>query len=188
MMVHHKTDWLPHLDLQSDKPLYEQLVESVALAVAAGELEPGGGTLLIQLLTGLSGLILPDRWMREGMQWRSELLVSPSDPLIPGTMDDVVLRTRTTFEVDSIVRRSLDTLAYISAHGIAAQLRRRADDGVMLAYSGSVAGSLVWSTGYMAFVSAATRLSVNIDVRPSGTAEPARRMTIETTLRQAVVP
>ena len=35
------TAWLPHLDLQSDKPLYEQLVESVALAVASAELKPG---------------------------------------------------------------------------------------------------------------------------------------------------
>ena len=41
MVQKNTTVWLPHLDLQSDKPLYEQLVESVALAVASGELKPG---------------------------------------------------------------------------------------------------------------------------------------------------
>ncbi|MEM7051375.1 MAG: GntR family transcriptional regulator [Acidobacteriota bacterium] len=41
-MVHpSKADWLPRLDLASSVPLYEQLVEQVALAVAAGHLSPG---------------------------------------------------------------------------------------------------------------------------------------------------
>ena len=33
--------WLPRLNPSSSNPLYEQLLESVALAVAAGELRPG---------------------------------------------------------------------------------------------------------------------------------------------------
>jgi len=158
------------------------------LGLRAGELQPGGGGLLMQSLTGFPGVILPEHWLQAGMQWRAELYASPSDPLIPGTMDDVVLRTRATFVVDSIVRRAQDTLAYLAVSGTSVRLRRQLDDGVMLAYSGSLAGTLVWSTGYVAFVSAATRLTVSVDVRTTGTPEPLRRMTIETTMRQAVVP
>ncbi len=40
-MAQKHTNWLPDLDPQSPVALYEQLVESVALAVSVGELEPG---------------------------------------------------------------------------------------------------------------------------------------------------
>jgi GntR family transcriptional regulator len=53
-MVHKNSPWLPHLDPQSNQPLYEQLVESVALAVAAGELRPGDELPSVRgLATGL---------------------------------------------------------------------------------------------------------------------------------------
>jgi hypothetical protein len=158
------------------------------VGLRAGELQPGVGGLLMQSLTGLPGVILPGHWLEERMQWRTALLVSPSDPLIPGNMDDVMLRTRATFAVDSIVRRVQDTLAYLTVSGRSAQLRQQMDDGTMLAYSGSLSGSLVWSTGYLAFVSVATRLSATVEVRTAGTPEPSRRMSIETTMRQVVVP
>jgi hypothetical protein len=158
------------------------------LRFRGGELQPGGGGLLIQSLTGFSGIVLPAGWIREGSRWREELLASPSDPLIPGTMDDVALRTRARFVVDSVVRRSRDTLAFISVGGSAVRLRRTQEDGVVLAYSGSLSGSLVWSTGWATFVSAATRLNVRIDVRRTGSPDSVGHMLIETTLRQAVVP
>jgi len=162
--------------------------EHLQLGLRGGELEPGGGSLLLQLFTGLPGLDLPAHWIRGGTQWRVDLLVSPSDPLILGAMDDVVLRTRATFVVDSIVQRSLDTLAYVTVGGTALQMRRQLEDGLMLAYGGSLTGSLVWSTGYMTFVSAATRLNVSVEVRQAGSPDPVRHLSIETTLRQAVVP
>ena len=162
--------------------------DQLQMALRAGELQPGGGGLLMQSLTGFPGVILPQHWLREGMQWRTELYASPSDPLIPGDMDDVVLRTRATFVVDSIVPRARDTLVHIAVGGTSVRLRRQLDDGSMLAYSGSLAGTFVWSTGYVSFVSAATRLNVSVDVRTTGTPEPVRRMIIETTMRQAVVP
>jgi len=37
----HATQWLAHLDPRSPVPLYEQIIEGVALAIAAGELKPG---------------------------------------------------------------------------------------------------------------------------------------------------
>jgi len=40
-MIQRYTNWLPDLDPQSPVALYEQLVESVALAVSVGELAPG---------------------------------------------------------------------------------------------------------------------------------------------------
>jgi hypothetical protein len=157
------------------------------VGLRAGELQPGVGGLLMQSLTGFPGAVLPRHWLQERMQWRTELLVSPSDPLIPGDMDDVMLRMRATFVVDSIVRRAQDTLAYLTVSGRSARLRQQMDDGGMLAYSGSISGSLVWSTGYLTFVSVATRLNVTVEQRTTGTAEPARRMTIETTVRHTVV-
>ncbi len=162
--------------------------ERMRLGLRGGELQPGGGPLLLQLLTGLPGAVLPEQWIREGHRWQAELLASPSDPLIPGSMDDIVLRTRATFVVDSIVQRSLDTLAYVSVGGTAVQVRRQLDDGQVLAYGGSLTGNLVWSTGYMNFVSAATRLDANVEVRRAGSPDPVRSLSIETTLRQAVVP
>ena len=41
MLVHQNTGWLPTLDEGSSQPLYQQIVESVALAVAIGHLCPG---------------------------------------------------------------------------------------------------------------------------------------------------
>ncbi len=35
------SDWMPHLDPSSPIPLYEQILESVAVAVTVGELRPG---------------------------------------------------------------------------------------------------------------------------------------------------
>lgn len=40
-MVGALSDWIPHLDPSSPIPLYEQILESVVIAVAVGELEPG---------------------------------------------------------------------------------------------------------------------------------------------------
>jgi hypothetical protein len=157
------------------------------VGLRAGELQPGVGGLLMQSLNGFPGATLPTHWLKERMLWRTELLVSPSDPLIPGDMDDVMIRTQATFVVDSIVRRAQDTLAYLTVSGRSARLRQQMDDGGMLAFSGSITGSLVWSTGYLTFVSVATRLNVAIEERIAGTPEPSRRMTIETTVHQAVV-
>jgi hypothetical protein len=100
----------------------------------------------------------------------------------------VVLWAVVAVVVDSIVGRARDTLAYLSIGGTSPRLRRRLDDGHMLAYEGTLAGTLVWSTGYVTFVSAATRLRVSVAVRVSGSPDPVRRMTIEATMRQAVVP
>lgn len=162
--------------------------ERLQMGLRGGELQPGGGGLLIQSFAGFSGVVLPEHWIRAGMQWQTELLASPSDPLIPGTMDDVALRTKVRFVVDSIVVRSRDTLAYISASGTAVRVRRTQDNGVVLAYSGSLTGNLVWSTGWMAFVSGLSHLNVRVDVRRSGSPDPVGHMIIETTLQQAVVP
>ena len=41
VLVHRDSDWLPPLHVGSPLPLYEQIVEAVALAVASGRLEPG---------------------------------------------------------------------------------------------------------------------------------------------------
>ena len=162
--------------------------ELLQVGPRGGKLQAGTGTLLLQLFTGLSGFTLPESWIREGMQWQREIFASPSDPLIPGSMDDVALRMRATFLADSIVRRAQDTLVYMTVRASVIPYRKLLDDGVTLAYDGSFSGTLVWSTGWMALVSTATRLLVQADVRQPGTAAPVGHMAIETVLRQVVAP
>jgi GntR family transcriptional regulator len=45
-------DWFPRLDGASAQPLYEQLIEQVALAVAAGRLRPGDALPSVRGLAG----------------------------------------------------------------------------------------------------------------------------------------
>ncbi len=44
------SDWLPRLDPTRMTPLYEQIIEAVALALAAGELRPGDRLPSVRIL------------------------------------------------------------------------------------------------------------------------------------------
>jgi hypothetical protein len=144
--------------------------------------------LLLRLLTGLPGVVLPERWVRERQQWRAELELGYDEVGIEQSEPSARLRMRAILVVDSIVPRSRDTLAFLGVQGAAIPATVRTREGTRFSYEGSVSGALVWSTGWKAIVSAATRSTVTVEVRRADGAEPAGTLTVETTLRQAVVP
>lgn len=114
------------------------------------------------------GLVSPN------VQWTADI-VFPVD--LSEGLSDVMptppldLRGFATVAVDSIVYLGLDTLAYLRFDGILAP--PEASDGLEAALrvtrlDASLAGSYVWSTGWSAYVSGATRLLLTATMlRPS---------------------
>ncbi|NIM52381.1 MAG: hypothetical protein GTN62_13820 [Gemmatimonadales bacterium] len=149
-----------------------------------------GAKLLVPLLTGVPGLVLPEQWVKAGDRWTARLEV-PLDAFggRPPTIAYVpTLAGRTTFAVDSVIARARDTLAYVEFAGAFAPKKVADAHGTALSYSGGVQGALVWSTGWGAWVSAATRLRVVVSMAGAGaTPGPTRgRITVETTIRESV--
>jgi hypothetical protein len=147
------------------------------------------GALLLHLLTGLPNLLLPDRWVRHGDAWTVEHAV-PVTGVVGRTsaaqpVDTLVART--VFAVDSIVGRRTDTLAFIHFSGAFQPVEVAA--GAALSYGGGLAGSLVWSSGWSAFVSGAVRFRVTVRMRSREAAAngPTEAVvTLETTTRHRV--
>jgi hypothetical protein len=145
------------------------------------------GPLLQHLGTGFSGLVLPDAPIRAGTGWRQDLAlpaVIATAGVAPGPAA-TALPVRARITIDSVVARARDTLAFVSLEGTVTPSRVRGADGVTVHYEGDARASLVWSTGWGTFVSAATRTVLAVLVERDGRRSP---LTIETTIRQAVAP
>jgi hypothetical protein len=152
-----------------------------------GPADADEGALLQHLVTGFPGLALPEHPVRSSTQWEQSLELTAAEltggsPPGPAT---AVLPVRAAAVTDSLVVRAQDTLAYLTVRGSIPATRLRTADGVVTTYVGEVAGSLVWSSGWNMFVSGATRTSVIVEILGRDT---SASFTIETTLRQAVVP
>lgn len=170
-----------------DRWLQIALDAQLAVRRRLGPADAPHGALLQHLVTGFPGLVLPERPVRPSTHWELETELTAAeitDGATPGPAT-AVLTVRMTVAVDSLVARAEDTLAYLTLRGSIPVTRQRAADGVVTTYRGDVAGSLVWSSGWNTFVSAATRTSLRADVEGPGA---ATGFTVETTLRQAVVP
>ena len=121
-------------------------------------------------------LELPANPVSVGEEWA----VDPSFPLTvlsglrrnEGVPISGGLVATATARLDSVVFRGSDTLAYIVVVG---RFMPRLEDG-NLTMSGSIASTLVWSSGWRAYASAATRAVVFVQTRRS-------RDDPETTLR-----
>lgn len=124
--------------------------------------------MLVHQLAGVPGLTLPARWVRPGEHWLRMLDVPLSGVVTrgAGALPDESLLARADVRVDSIVARARDTLAYLSLGGVFELQRSAADPGVR--YDGTVAGSLIWSSGWNAWVSGATRVTVRARLRGRG--------------------
>jgi hypothetical protein len=158
--------------------------------VGGGEQRSAG--LLMHLLTGVPGLVLPVGWVHSGDHWNAQLEFPLGDIVgaePTGLMPDK-LRARAAFSVDSVQARPRDTLAYVSFTGSYLPQSLTAADGRTARFAGALRGTLVWSTGWRSVVSAATRSRVQFTVARAGTDadEPRGQVTLETTIRQAVVP
>ncbi len=112
-------------------------------------------------------LELPANPVSVGEEWA----VNPSFPLAvlsglrrnEGVPISGGLVATATARLDSVVYRSSDTLAYIVVVG---RFMPRSEDG-NLSMSGSIASTLVWSSGWCAYASAATRAVVFVQKRRS---------------------
>jgi hypothetical protein len=146
--------------------------------------DPAVEHLLVSLVSGVRGMVLPDRPMRSGRQWRGVAELRAGIGLGDAA---TTVAARTTYRVDSIVARSHDTLAHIRVAGGVSPINVRTRDGEVLDYRGVVSGSIVWSTGWSGVVSAALRVTVLGTVQGRAAEDVNGRVRVERTLRQAVI-
>jgi hypothetical protein len=125
-------------------------------------------------LGGGQVLTLPEGPQQVGASWTADLLyplnafaeVGRED----GTPASGELQSRATAMLDSVVNRSTDTLYYITVRGKfipAGFTSSVGSESVSVSAGGSLAGMMVWSSAWSAFVSGATRAVIAMDVRPN---------------------
>ncbi len=153
----------------------------------AGPAGRAGAEFLLELATGYRGLTLPDHWLREADGWavQSPVRAALGDGTSAGAAE---LAVEGFVTVDSVVRRSSDTLAYLSVAGVIAPRVLRAADGTLQRFSGEARGALVWSTAWRTFVSVATRTRITVDLEGASRTTRPGRVVLETTVRTSVRP
>ncbi len=139
--------------------------------------DPPAGALEVGLRPGLVAgpeIVLPDAQVRSGEEWHQEVTV-PVTWLLPVDVgydlpldrsDALPLRAMMTF--DSVLVRGGDSLAFITLAGTLAPVTRaRAAEvaNTTVVMGGTVTGTIVWSTGWQAFVSGVTESEFQIHVR-----------------------
>lgn len=119
-------------------------------------------------------LALPENPVAAGASWStdivfpfsySEALSGEGDEL---PVQDAELVTRATITVDSIVVRAPDTLAYMRVSGnfLPVTITEAAETAdAVTTLTGGMAGTLIWSTGWSAFVAGSTRSVLTAEVR-----------------------
>ena len=145
-------------------------------------------TGLVDILTGVPGLILPEQPVQVGGAWMvdSELTerVAVSVPREVGELPSLTFATRIT--LDSIVQRTQDTLGYLTVSGY---LRPTSESDVRdleaegLTVSSEMTGQLVWSTGWHGFVSGANRVTMEIATSQSSSTPTIERVEPELVVR-----
>jgi hypothetical protein len=141
--------------------------------------------MLAELATGVPEFTLPERTVKAGSRWTSHTRF-PVGAYLARQRTGMVLAA-VDVRVDSVVARARDTLAFLSLDGSL----RPAPGGsgsAPLAYRGSLAGTLVWSTGWNAIVAQATRVRLELEGgAPAGSRDAASpRAVMETTVRAQV--
>jgi hypothetical protein len=148
--------------------LVDQRLRVADLQVTAGD----SVTLFeIQVLRGFtSGLEfgLPDTPIAPGDTWTADIVLpvagpdgfGEETPVAQRFVDQPEVIARSTFTVDSLVPRPSDTLAYLTVQGgfvpAVIPLQQEGVQGT-LTLTGAFGGSLIWSTGWNAFVAGAFR-------------------------------
>ncbi len=159
--------------------------------VAVSGWQRAGLTDPIALLTGVRDLELPDRPLRAGDRWHARPSVRV--PHVPGTaMTGGKLVADALVTLDSIVARPYDTLGFVTVQGAIHRTTVVDPVGarrVSWSYSGDLAGSLVWSTGWNVFVSGTNRSRVSASKHATRAADRgAETLAWETTTRYRVQP
>ena len=124
-------------------------------------------TGLVDILTGVPDLTLPEQPVRVGGAWMvdSELSerVAVTVPPEVGELPSLMFSVRIT--LDSTVQRTQDTLGFFTFAGYMrpaseADVQELAAEGLTL--SSEMTGQLVWSTGWCGFVSGANRVTIEL--------------------------
>jgi hypothetical protein len=147
-----------------------EFVDLPHLAATPGELGRG--------LAGGFHVPLPERPVAAGDEWVAEIGYPLSVLSGVGAQEGVPQAGQMTgagrMRLDSLVVRATDTLAYLTLRGRfdPQPLGSEADTTGLVSASGSMGATLVWSTGWNAFVSGASRLVMSVAVRqgPEGDA------------------
>jgi hypothetical protein len=138
-------------------------------------------TGLLDILTGVSDLTLPEYPVRVGGAWMvdSELSerVAVSVPREIGELPSLTFSIRIT--LDSTVQRTQDTLGFFAVSGYMtptseADVRDLENEG--LSVFSEMTGQLVWSTGWSGFVSGVTRVTLEISKSHSSAAPTIERL------------
>ena len=133
----------------------------------------------VQLLRGFAGgleFVLPEQPVGAGDTWKAKvdfgigrMLVLEEEVDLGTPLPRVgKLVARATFTLDSIMVRSTDTLAFVSMAGqivpatmsVAAEVAQGA-----VTISGALAGRMIWSTSWSAYVSGGVRTRMRMQVR-----------------------
>ena len=124
-------------------------------------------TGLLDILTGIPDLTLPEQPVRVGSAWlvNSELPERVTELVPPHVGELPSLSFAAQITLDSAVQRAQDTLGYFTVSGYieptsAADFRALAAEG--LAVSSDINAQLVWSSGWSRFVSGANRVTMEI--------------------------
>ena len=156
------------------------------LATRSGSRVPAV-TGLIDILTGVPDLVLPQHPVQIGEAWlvESELSerVAVSVPQEVGELPSLTFSTWIT--LDSTVQRTQDTLGFFTVSGY---MRPTAEADVLaltaagLTVSSDLAGQLVWSSGWNGFVSGVNRVTMEISKGRSSVTPTIERLEPELTI------
>jgi len=124
-------------------------------------------TGLLDILTGVPDLVLPEQPVRAGGAWMAESELTEravvSVPQEIGELPSLTFSVRVT--LDSAVQRTQDTLGFFTVSGYMrptseADVQNLVDEGLTM--SSEMTGQLVWSTGWQGFVSGVNRVTMEI--------------------------
>jgi hypothetical protein len=141
---------------------------------------------VVGVATGVPGLTLPEAAVPIGRGWETDIALPLAEQQAAGPGE---ITGRANLTLDSVAVRSNDSVGYLTVNGTfgPATLSIADDAGnrTRLDVTGSMRGSLVWSTGWRAFVSGATTARVRLE--RTG-AQGTERLTLVTTTRHQVRP
>ena len=144
---------------------------------------------------------LPEAPMTVGDTLTSDVVLRVSRPLGFGSETPVAgnfseqpeMVARTTLTLDSLSVRERDTLAFLTVRGllVATELDTSTEEiYAMVSVAGALGGSLIWSTGWNAFVSGAirTRITMTLERDPIEVDDVAMTLLMDESTRFQVRP
>ena len=139
--------------------------------------------LIVRAAAAAPHLVLPQGRLVPGDEWNSEISLPfameiPSDSPVIIAID---LSATAAGRLDSLVARGADTLAFVSLRGSYSPTTIDTDyqlggGPAVVEFWGSFAGSMIWSTGWNAFVSGvvSARINQRLEAVPGSGVEDAR--------------